>query len=92
MSDLGLAGSGAVVNPSVHHQSAADTAPEGDVEDRIGSPAGPVQGFAEGGRNRGMFRITVDRPGGKTGALGQLGIATTGGLKPVALSLDGRPR
>ena len=47
-------------------------------------------GQSYGGSGRGLFKITIERS--KTGPLGGLAIAPSGGLRPVALSLDGRMR
>jgi hypothetical protein len=47
-------------------------------------------GQSYGGPGRGLFKITIERS--KAGPLGALSIAAAGGLKPVALSLDGRMR
>ena len=47
-------------------------------------------GQSYGGQGRGLFKITVERT--KTGPLGGLVIQSASGLKPVALSLDGRMR
>ena len=43
-----------------------------------------------GGPGRGLFKITIERS--KAGPLGAFSIAPTGGLRPVALSMDGRMR
>ena len=47
-------------------------------------------GQSYGGPAKGLFKITLDRS--KTGPLGQLSVAASSGLKPVALSMDGRMR
>jgi hypothetical protein len=47
-------------------------------------------GQSHGGQGSGLFKIIVERT--KSGPVGALSIAPTGGLRPVALSLDGRMR
>src|SRR5689334_11708226 len=59
MTNLGFAWNGAVVNTTIDHKSAADSAAERHVKDGILPLPCPAQGFAQAGR----VRVVIDARG-----------------------------